>query len=70
MEKEAAAVVDMEVVAVDMAAVDIIKQIPYASNVQKFIEMPNLSSTVMLLMMITFNCDLSLGMRKCIVNKY
>lgn len=44
------------------AAVDIIKQLPFALNVEKFIEMPNLSSTVtstvMMLMMINFNCDL------------
>lgn len=55
-------VVDTEVVAMVVAAVENIKQLPFAANVEKFIEMPNLSSTitstVMMLIMITFNCDL------------
>lgn len=59
-------VVDTEAVDTAAAAADIIKQLTSALNVDKFIEMPNLSSTVMstmmMLIMVTFNCDLNLGM--------
>lgn len=58
--------VDTEAVDTVVVAVGIIKQLPSALNVDKFIEMPNLSSTVMstmmMLIMVTFNCDLYLGM--------